>query len=44
MRSKSRSGGYGDVVLVAAVVLEPNGTLSVIGQNSRGEGSALPYG
>jgi uncharacterized membrane protein YcaP (DUF421 family) len=39
-----RSGGYGDVALVAAVVLEPNGTLSVIGQDSRGEGSALPHG
>lgn len=37
-----RSGGYGDVSLIAAVVLEPNGTLSVIGQQSRGSGSALP--
>lgn len=37
-----RSGGFGDVALVAAVVLEPNGTLSVIGAESRGDGSALP--
>lgn len=37
-----RSGGFGDVTLVAAVVLEPNGTLSVIGAESRGDGSALP--
>jgi uncharacterized membrane protein YcaP (DUF421 family) len=37
-----RSGGFGDVALVAAVVLEPNGTLSVIGRESRGDGSALP--
>ncbi|MFD1714383.1 DUF421 domain-containing protein [Amnibacterium flavum] len=37
-----RSGGFGDVSLVAAVVLEPNGTLSVIGKSSRGDGSALP--
>ena len=37
-----RSDGYGDVALVAAVVLEPNGNLSVIGTSSRGDGSALP--
>ena len=37
-----RSGGFGDVALVAAVVLEPNGNLSVIGATSRGDGSALP--
>jgi uncharacterized membrane protein YcaP (DUF421 family) len=37
-----RSGGYGDVSLVGAVVLEPNGTLSVIGRESLGSGSALP--
>lgn len=37
-----RSGGYGDVSLVGAVVLEPNGTLSVIGKDSLGSGSALP--
>lgn len=37
-----RSGGYGDVSLVGAVVLEPNGTLSVIGGDTLGEGSALP--
>jgi uncharacterized membrane protein YcaP (DUF421 family) len=27
-----RSGGYGDISFVGAVVLEPNGTLSVIGR------------
>ncbi|CAN5325796.1 DUF421 domain-containing protein [soil metagenome] len=37
-----RGGGYGDLSLVAAVVLEPNGTLSVIGKDSRGGGNALP--
>ncbi|NQX37189.1 DUF421 domain-containing protein [Herbiconiux sp. VKM Ac-2851] len=37
-----RSGGYGDISLVAAVVLEPNGTLSVIGRESLGDGTALP--
>lgn len=37
-----RSGGFGDIALVGAVVLEPNGTLSVIGRNSMGTGSAFP--
>ena len=37
-----RSGGYGDIALVGAVVLEPNGTLSVIGRDSLGAGGALP--
>lgn len=37
-----RSGGYGDIALVGAVVLEPNGTLSVIGSDSLGDASALP--
>ncbi|WP_344796188.1 DUF421 domain-containing protein [Frondihabitans peucedani] len=37
-----RSGGYGDIALVAAVVLEPNGTLSVIGRDSAGDRSSLP--
>ena len=37
-----RSGGYGDPALVGAVILEPNGTLSVIGKDSLGVGSALP--
>lgn len=36
-----RSGGYGDLALIGAVVLEPNGTLSVIGKDSLGDGSAL---
>lgn len=37
-----RNGGYGDVSLVGAVVLEPNGTVSVIGKESVGAGTALP--
>ena len=37
-----RSAGFGDVALVGAVVLEPNGTVSVIGKDSLGKGSALP--
>jgi uncharacterized membrane protein YcaP (DUF421 family) len=37
-----RSGGYGDLSLVGAVVLEPNGTLSVIGKDAVGDRSALP--
>lgn len=39
-----RSGGFGHLGLVGAVILEPNGTLSVIGQSSMGDGSALPRG
>lgn len=39
-----RSGRYGDVSLFAAVALEPNGTLSEIGRDSLGNGSALPGG
>lgn len=37
-----RGGGYGDLSRVGAVVMEPNGNLSVIGKDSLGEGSALP--
>ena len=37
-----RSGGFGDMSGVGAVVLEPNGMLSVIGKDSLGDGSALP--
>ncbi len=37
-----RSGGFGDIGLVGVVVLEPNGTLSVIGKSSMGTGCALP--
>lgn len=37
-----RSGGYGDLALVSAVILEPNGMLSVIGKDKLGTGSALP--
>lgn len=42
MRQAVRGGGYGDLSLVGAVVMEPNGNLSVIGKDSLGEGSALP--
>jgi uncharacterized membrane protein YcaP (DUF421 family) len=38
----TRSSGFGDISLVAALVLEPNGTLSVIGYDKRGSGSAIP--
>ncbi|HEV7949914.1 MAG TPA: YetF domain-containing protein [Glaciihabitans sp.] len=38
----ARSSGFGDLSLVAALVLEPNGTLSVIGYDKRGSGSAIP--
>ena len=37
-----RGGGYGDVSLIGAVVLEPNGTLSVISSDSLGAGTAIP--
>ncbi len=37
-----RAGGFGQIELVGAVVLEPNGTMSVIGRSSMGTGSALP--
>lgn len=37
-----RSGGFGAMSGVGAVVLEPNGMLSVIGKDSLGDGSALP--
>lgn len=37
-----RSSGFGHIGLIGAVVLEPNGTLSVISKDSMGSGSALP--
>lgn len=37
-----RGGGYGDVALVGAVVLETNGKLSVISKESMGSRTALP--
>lgn len=37
-----RSAGIGGMELVAAVVLETNGTVSVISVNQRGSGSAMP--
>lgn len=42
IRQAARSGGYGDLSLVGAIVLEPNGTLSVVGRDSVGDSSALP--
>jgi uncharacterized membrane protein YcaP (DUF421 family) len=36
-----RSAGFGGLELVAAVVLETNGTLSVVPASKRGSGSAL---
>ena len=36
-----RGSGHGDISSIAAVVLEPNGTLSVIGRDSLGNASAL---
>lgn len=38
-----RSSGSGDLSNVAAVVLEANGTFSVIGSDKLGDGSALPF-
>ncbi|MEV8273094.1 YetF domain-containing protein [Microbacterium sp. NPDC077184] len=37
-----RSEGYGELGRVGAVVLEPNGTLSVIGMDGLGSGDTLP--
>ena len=37
-----RGDGYGDVSLIGAVVLERNGTLSVISRDSLGAGTAIP--
>ncbi len=36
-----RSSGHGDIRTIAAVVLEPNGTLSVISRDNLGNASAL---
>ena len=41
LRQAVRSAGVGGLELVAAVVLEPNGTLSVITADTCGSGSAL---
>jgi uncharacterized membrane protein YcaP (DUF421 family) len=41
VRQAVRSSGRGDLSTVAAVVLETDGTLSVIGNDSLGNGSAL---
>ena len=37
-----RGAGYGDMALVARVILEPNGAMSVIGRDSIGSGTELP--
>ncbi len=42
LRQAVRSSGIGGLETVAAVVLEPDGTLSVIPAEARGSGSALP--
>jgi uncharacterized membrane protein YcaP (DUF421 family) len=41
VRQAVRASGIGDVTAVAAVVLESDGTLSVIARNKLGDGSAL---
>jgi uncharacterized membrane protein YcaP (DUF421 family) len=41
VRQAIRATGIGDVTAVAAVVLESDGTLSVISRDSAGDGSAL---
>lgn len=41
VRQAVRSGGFGGLDAVAAVCLESDGTLSVIGRSSCGDGSAL---
>lgn len=41
LRAAVRAAGVGGLELVAAVVLETNGTLSVISASTRGSGSAL---
>ena len=43
LRQAVRSAGIGGVELVAAVVLEPNGTLSVVPASKLGSGSALTW-
>lgn len=41
IRQAVRASGFGDLTHVAAVVLETDGTLSVIGREKHGDGSAL---
>ncbi|MGB2568676.1 DUF421 domain-containing protein [Micromonospora citrea] len=41
IRQAARSQGYGDLSRLAAVVLETDGSLSVIGQDKLGDGSSL---
>ncbi len=42
LRAAVRSSGTGDLQSIAAVVLETDGTLSVISDTNLGEGSAMP--
>lgn len=42
VRQAVRSSGHGDLRAVAAVVLESDGSMSVIGADKVGDGSALP--
>ncbi len=42
VRQAVRSTGAGDLALVAAVVLETDGTMSVITRQQAGDGSAIP--
>lgn len=41
VRCSARTSGHGDLDAIAAVVLEPDGTLSVIGRSSSGDEQAL---
>jgi uncharacterized membrane protein YcaP (DUF421 family) len=41
VESAARSNGFGDLSLVAAVVLETDGTFSVIGNDNKGEGRLI---
>lgn len=43
LRQAVRSSGVGDLALAAAVVVETNGTVSVITQDKLGSGSALEH-
>lgn len=41
VRQAARQSGHGDLAEIAAIVLETNGTLSVIGSQKWGDGSAM---
>jgi uncharacterized membrane protein YcaP (DUF421 family) len=42
IRQAIRSSGYGGLDQIAAVVLETDGTLSVVSRSNAGSGNALP--